>query len=110
MAQPQTALVATIPIALIAIGEHIEENRLPSPNTITLPSRDDDKLTLFISDFGSERWINSLAVDQERRTALRPGAERIDISGRIHSAIGGVRISLRFVRLTAGPILQAVKS
>lgn len=89
---------ATAPIAFLALAQHIEENRLPVPETITFPSAGDDKVTLYLNSFGCQRWVETLTIDSESNEAVRPGWYRTTVEGRVPCPLGDVHVTLRFVR------------
>lgn len=97
---------ATIPIALVAIGQHAIDYRLPAPHTITLPSLIDDRLTLMLDSHGGPAWLRTVAIDHEENRASKPGWIRTTADVRIPSTLGDVHVTLRFLR--KAPFLMAV--
>lgn len=92
------ARTATVPIALSAIADHIEENKLLAPHTITLPDRYSDKVVLFLHDFGSQRWLDSVQILDEKNEPARAGWMRTTVKVLIPCPLGDVTVHLRFVR------------
>lgn len=86
---------ASAPVALLAIAQHIVDHKLLVPNTIAFEPGD-PCVRLFLDNFGSERWMDSVHIDDERNVNIRPGWYRTEIDGRLPDM--GVKVQLRFIR------------
>lgn len=101
------AKAATAPIAFMALAQHIEENKLLVPPTVTFPSHGDDKVTLYLDHFGAHRWVDSIQIDSERNEPVRAGWVRTTMEGRIPCPLGDVHLVLRFVREAPLQVVQS---
>lgn len=99
-----------VPVATIAVGEHMVDHGLPHYTDIrfsTLPG-DLPSLQVFVLAHAYDAWVASIAVDEETFEPFsETGLYRFAVTkGRL--PVSGVRVQVRCVRRVERPVLAAV--
>jgi hypothetical protein len=100
-------VVATTPIAMYAVAQHMLDRGLPAPLSITSPSPcTDGTASIQVGVFAHQvdAWAASIDVDTETVTPTDTvtGYERVAYDGRLPD--NGIRITVRCTRRVVSPL------
>lgn len=97
-----------VPIALVALGQHIQEHGLQNPDTVDIYEAEHRIVVrVFKGPQALQAWLNTVAIDNEVNQRVRVGsAEQTRTTWTVRLPNLGIRFDL--VTLRTEPFLSAV--
>lgn len=91
-------IVATTPLALAAVTEHMMAYDLPAFRTLHAPNINEPTVFVELNPETVDAWLDSVVDDDEHNLGIVGRLERVAYDVRLSLPVGEIRVSLRSFR------------